>query len=214
MTTSDVITELAAALSKAQAEMRGASKDAENPHFRSKYADLASVWDACRGPLTKHGLSVLQSPRFTALGETWVVEVETRLLHSSGQWMADTISVPVSKVDAQGVGSAVTYARRYALAAFAGVAPEDDDANAAVGPARGREQSAPKPPAAPAGFDDWLLDFAAVAENGTAALRDAWTASRKDYREHLNATKPDRFNLLKEVADKVTRAAEKAKAAK
>ena len=94
MRTSDTINELAAALSKAQAEMSGAKKDSENPHFRSKYADLASVWDACRIPLTKNGLAVVQSPRLVSAGETgWLVEVETTLLHTSGQFMADVIAV-------------------------------------------------------------------------------------------------------------------------
>jgi hypothetical protein len=136
MTRSETINELATALSKAQGKMAGAKKDSENPHFRSKYADLASVWEACRDALTASGLSVVQSPRLLSAGENvWLVEVETTLLHSSGQFLADTMAVPVSKVDAQGVGSATTYARRYALSAFVGVAPEDDDANEASRPA-------------------------------------------------------------------------------
>src|SRR6188768_1555109 len=115
MQTSELINELATSLSKAQGKIKGAVKDAENPHFRSKYADLASVWDACREALTKNGLSVIQAPRGVLTDGGWTVEVETRLLHSSGEWMGDTITVPVGKPDAQGVGSALTYARRYAL---------------------------------------------------------------------------------------------------
>jgi ERF superfamily protein len=141
----DTITDLAAALAKAQGEISGAKKDAENPHFRSKYADLASVWDAIRAPLAKNGLSVVQTPRLVAVGEsTWMVEVESTLLHSTGQMIGDTLAVPVTKVDAQGVGSAITYARRYSLMALVGVAPEDDDANAAVGPSSDRVYSKPK----------------------------------------------------------------------
>lgn len=132
MTNSENINELAAALAVAQSEIHGAKKDAENPHFRSKYADLASVWDACRTALTKNGLSVVQSPRARLEGAGWAVEVETTLLHKSGQFMSDTLTVPMGKADAQAVGSAVTYARRYALAAFVGIAPEDDDGNAAT----------------------------------------------------------------------------------
>lgn len=132
MTTSEQINELATALAKAQGEIGGAVKDAQNPHFRSKYADLASVREAAK-PLAKHGLAVIQSCRMAVRDDGMVAEVETRLLHSSGQWMADTLAVPVSKPDAQGIGSAITYGRRYTLAAFAGIAPEDDDGEAAVG---------------------------------------------------------------------------------
>ena len=136
MKTSEQVNEIATALASAQGAMKGAVKDAENPHFRSKYADLASVWDACRGPLTSNGISVIQSPRLVSNGEGWLVEVETTLLHKSGQFFSDALQVPVTKADAQGVGSALTYARRYALSAFVGVAPEDDDGNAASAPAK------------------------------------------------------------------------------
>ena len=128
MQKSDTITALAAALSLAQAEIEGAKKDSTNPHFRSKYADLGAVWDACRVPLTKHGLAIVQFPR----SENGCVLVETILTHKSGEWMSETLALPVSKQDAQGYGSAMTYARRYSLMSVAGIAPEDDDGNAAV----------------------------------------------------------------------------------
>lgn len=132
MNRSDAIDALAADLVLAQAEIEGAKKDSENPHFRSKYADLASIWDACRGPLTKHGLAVLQWPRLVGGGEnTWLVEVETTLVHKSGQFMSDIFAMPVTRADAHGVGSALTYCKRYALSSVIGVAPEDDDGNAA-----------------------------------------------------------------------------------
>lgn len=134
MTRSEQVNELATALAKAQADMTGAKKDSTNPHFRSSYADLASVREASMPALNKHGLSAVQFPRLTHDGsEMWLVEVETTILHTSGQWISDTLAVPVTKVDAQGVGSAITYARRYALGAVCGVAPEDDDGEAAVG---------------------------------------------------------------------------------
>lgn len=153
MRTSEQIQELAAALAKAQAQIEGAKKDSLNPHFRAKYADLASVWDACRDPLASNGLSVLQSPRLVANGEVWTVEIETILMHASGQWMADVLAVPVAKLDAQGVGSSVTYGRRYALSAFVGVAPEEDDGEAAVGraPAASTMHTVQKPTAKPNG---------------------------------------------------------------
>lgn len=200
MNTSETINELAAALSKAQAEMQGAKKDSTNPHFKSAYADLASVWEACRAALTKHGLSVLQSPRATSNnGAGWSVEVETRLLHSSGQWMADTLTVPVGKADAQGVGSAVTYARRYALAAFVGVAPDDDDGNAATSNAAAhrQEEAAKEAARPPKGFDQWFLDMKATADNGQAALKQAWTDSRADFRTYVTQHRRDEWEALK-----------------
>lgn len=125
------LNELAAALAKAQGEIEGAIKDKSNPAFRSKYADLGAVWDAIREPFSKNGLSVVQFPRRDGNS----VEVETILLHSSGQWMSGTFSVPTAKQDAHGFGSATTYARRFSLSAVCGVAPVDDDGNAAAGKA-------------------------------------------------------------------------------
>lgn len=206
MNTSEQINELAGALSKAQAEMHGAKKDATNPHFRSNYADLASVWEACRAALTKHGLSVLQSPRATPQnGSGWCVEVETRLLHTSGQWMADTLTVPVGKADAQGVGSAVTYARRYALSAFVGVAPEDDDGNAASANARAHSQAKQdiKPPK---GFGDWVMNLEAVADNGYPALEKAWKDSAKELRDYMTAHHKAELDALKVKAQQMVTA--------
>jgi len=128
MNQSEQLNELAAALSKAQGQIEGAKKDSANPFFKSKYADLASVWEACRKPLADNGLSIIQCPEESENG----IAIETMLLHSSGQWKSSRYSMPVSKVDAQAVGSAITYGRRYALAAMVGVAPEDDDGNAAA----------------------------------------------------------------------------------
>lgn len=133
MNKSEQINELAGALAKAQSELENASKNAANPHFRSKYADLAEVLNTVRPVFSKHGLSIIQSP---AYGEG-IASVETTIAHASGQWISGIVSAPVSKQDAQGVGSAITYCRRYGLAAMAGIAQEDDDANAAVsGPGR------------------------------------------------------------------------------
>ena len=139
MSQSEQLNELAAALSKAQGQIEGAKKDSANPFFKSKYADLASVWEACRKPLTDNGLSIIQCPEESENG----IAIETTLLHSSGQWKSSRYSMPVSKVDAQAVGSAITYGRRYALAAMVGVAPEDDDGNAA---AKGKPEEKTKPP--------------------------------------------------------------------
>jgi hypothetical protein len=151
MMRSEAINELATALALAQGEIAHAKKESENPHFKHRYADLASIWDACRGALTKRGLSIVQSPRLIAGGDLWLVEVETTLLHQSGQSLSDILAVPVNPASAQAVGSAITYARRYALASFVGVAPEDDDMTAGSGarPARTRDVAADRPPAPP-----------------------------------------------------------------
>lgn len=127
MQQSESIKEIAAALAKAQGEIKGAVKDSTNPHFKSKYADLASVWDACRAALSKNGLAVFQTTETTADG----IFLVTTLAHASGEWMRGTFPVQPVQNTPQGVGSALTYARRYALAAMVGVAPEDDDGNAA-----------------------------------------------------------------------------------
>ena len=129
MTKSESIKELAAALAKAQGVMKGALKDSANPFFKSRYADLASVVEAIRAAFSANGLSYIQTVEPSEKDE---VRVETTLLHASGEWIScGILSLPVSKIDAQGYGSALTYARRYSLSAAVGVAPEDDDGNAA-----------------------------------------------------------------------------------
>lgn len=145
MQQSETIDALAAALSKAQGEVEGAKKDVVNGHFKNKYADLESVWNACRDALTANGLSIIQAPGLTHDG---VMHMTTQLSHSSGQWVRGEMSLPLQKVDPQGAGSALTYMRRYALAAFVGVAPEDDDGNAAARPsAQAVNNSRSAPPA-------------------------------------------------------------------
>lgn len=121
---SEAINELAAALAKAQGEIKSAAKDSTNPHFKSKYADLASIWDACRSALSKNGLAVAQ---ITATTDTGKVRVTTTLMHASGQWIEGELDVKPMQDTPQGIGSTVTYCRRYALAAMVGVAPDDDD---------------------------------------------------------------------------------------
>ncbi len=128
---SDSIGKLAAALSKAQGAMEGAVKDSANPFFKSKYADLAAVWDACRQPLSANELAVVQIVDDAEVNARIVVE--TILMHSSGEWISGRIAMKPVKDDPQGIGSCITYARRYGLQAIVGIAPEDDDGNAASG---------------------------------------------------------------------------------
>lgn len=120
--------ELFAALAAAQGEIENANKNAANPHFRSKYADLAEVLNTIRPVFAKHGLSLIQSPGFDGS----MASVTTVLAHQSGGYMTSTASCVPAKADAQGIGSATTYLRRYGAAAVAGIAQEDDDGNAAA----------------------------------------------------------------------------------
>ena len=196
MDTSDEITELATALAKAQGEMAGAKKDSANPFFKSKYADLASVWDACREALSTHGLAVIQSPS----AEGMRVSVETLLAHSSGQWMRGTVSVTAKEDSPQAIGSAITYLRRYALQSFVGVAPEDDDAEAAHGRASNGTAKASGPVQVtpePSGFKDWVLSLEACVVKGTRSLESAWKASKPEYRQYLTATNPKGWERMK-----------------
>jgi len=194
MTHSESINELATALAKAQGQIKGATKDASNPFFKSKYADLASVWDACRSALAANGLAVIQSPSADGMR----VSVDTLLTHASGQWMAGTVSVTAKEDTPQAIGSAITYLRRYALQSFVGVAPEDDDGNAASAKGKPAETVTPKP----SGYDDWRDDLEAVADNGTAALKSAWQKSPKDLRDYLQSLDKGAVDALKAKAAK------------
>ena len=206
--TSTSLAALAAALAKAQAAVEGAIKGKVNPAFRSKYADLASVWDACREALTDNGLSVIQSPGHIEDGR---MEMTTMLLHASGEWARGSLTIPVAKADAHGYGSAITYARRYALAAFVGVSPEDDDGNAAAGKKAAATDASDPPPGLvvkaasgrkssaqakrdgddvrikaeigscdAAGLFDWQDNF----DNYTTTLPISWLDSVRDMMEH------------------------------
>lgn len=130
MNKSESIKELANALAKAQAEMKNPGFDSSNPHFKSKYASLASVRDTVTPVLSKHGLSVTQLPAF----DDGKAGCESLLMHISGEFISSTLLIPVDKANAHGVGSAITYSRRFSLMAIAGVVgDDDDDGNAATG---------------------------------------------------------------------------------
>ena len=127
--TSKVEASLASAMAAAFAEIEAATKTANNPHFKSKYADLGAIIDAVKPPLIKHGLFFTQRPQPSEDG----VIVETVLHHAGGETLSlGSLYVPANKKDAQGFGSAMTYARRYALQTAFGVPTEDDDGNAAA----------------------------------------------------------------------------------
>lgn len=132
MIKSETVGELFTALSKAQSMMTGAKKDSDNPFFKSKYADLHTVLEAVKDPLTKNDLCVIQTIDVATDGAQFVL---TTLGHKSGEYIGGTCPIINTKGDAQGMGSAITYARRYSLAAIVGIAQMDDDGNEAVKPA-------------------------------------------------------------------------------
>jgi hypothetical protein len=139
--------ELFAAMALAQAAVENVEKGGLNPAFRAKYAKLGDVLDEVRPKFAAQGISITQMPINGAGSNIGVV---TLFAHKSGQWLESTLYVVPTKFDAQGAGSVITYLRRYALMAMAGVAPDDDDGNAEVGrpswsSGRGRPQAAPAP---------------------------------------------------------------------
>lgn len=137
MEKSDSIKNLAMALCKAQAEMGGAIKGKANPFFKSKYSDLSSVVAAIKEPFSNNGLSYVQFP----IESNGRIGIETILMHESGEHLSQSFTVQLSKQDAQGAGSALTYCRRYSLQAVAGIPSEDDDGNnASKAPSKPRDK--------------------------------------------------------------------------
>ena len=192
MTTSEQVNEIAGALAKAQAGLKGAAKDSANPFFKHNYADLASVWNACRKGLTDNGLSIVQSPS----AEGAIVSLDTMLLHMSGQWIRGTVSVVAKDDSPQAIGSAITYLRRYALQSFVGIAPEDDDAEAAQGHNKTEEK---KLVAEPKGFAEFVRALEAVNGN-TTALMGVWKKAPQELKTFMLSTRGTQWNELKAAA--------------
>jgi len=174
-TQSENIAELAIALSKAQAENGTVHKDAKNPFFKSNYASLAQVWETVRPALTANGLSVVQLPSQDTTG----YYVESMLIHSSGQWIKCRTYMKPVKEDPQGIGSLISYARRYALQSLVMVCPDDDDGELAMGRSSSVPQARTLPPkvlapVTPKEDPNWFTKVEAViatkAESATAYL--------------------------------------------
>lgn len=158
LTTSPSIAAIAAALAAAAPFLTHAGKDRQNPHLRNRYATLEAVVDAVREPLAAQGIAFVQAPSVCE-GR---VRVTTRLMHQSGEWLECSLELPVPEPKgitmAQAIGSAVTYGRRYTLAALCGVGAEEDDDGAGTGKSRPAKPTKPeaqteapsqeKPPAA------------------------------------------------------------------
>lgn len=172
---------LAAALAKAQGVIEDAVKDATNPHFKSKFADLASVRAAIRQPLSDNGIAYVQLVRSGGKA----VEVETLLLHDSGQVIGDTLTIPLLQNTPQAVGSAISYGRRYSLMSIVGLAADDDDAEAAQGrgsfAARTSNGSVRKSSAAAKRDGDWDKLQADIADAQSAvSLQRLWDDYRRN----------------------------------
>lgn len=182
MKMSDTIAELATALSIAQGQIDDAAKSSKNTFFNSSYADLSSVRAAIRQPFADNGLSVVQFPRTVTGG----VEIETMLLHTSGEFMAETLFMPV-KHEPHPIGSGISYARRYALMSIANLAADDDDGNAAQ-------------VAKPEATKELAIRAKKEAEKGMDSLSAFWK-SLKEYERKLLT--PEAVKDLKAIATEV-----------
>lgn len=165
------INELASALSKAQGKMKAAIKDSTNPHFKSKFSSLNSVWDACREELSKNGLSIIQ--QIDSASENMVLV--TTLLHSSGQWMRSYLPLSNAKQTPQALGSNLSYMRRYGLCSMVGiVSDEDDDGNEASRPVSQQKAAVPVKRIGDAQLVDvveWIADDSEWEEKILAAYK-------------------------------------------
>jgi hypothetical protein len=193
MKTSNEINELAAAMSIAQGQMGAAYKNSSNPHFKSSFADLASISDVIKQPLSDNGLSVVQFPINNEQG----VAITTRVMHKSGQWIEESFGIKPVKAGPQEYGSLISYFRRYALAAIFAIPQTDDDANAMQLAA----QAPQKPIDAITGDQvKALVNLLAGDEKLKAQLMDAYGIAQL---EHLqsNQFRPvyDKINQLKGV---------------
>lgn len=170
MKTSESIAALAASLATAQGELKNVEKGKINPHFKSRYADIADGLDVVRPVFSKHGLSVVQATDY--MPDTGVFVLVTRIIHKSGEWIESTYPLPTNGKP-QDVGSALTYARRYALFSLAGVAgtDEDDDGNDAQNTTQARKPaSRPAPPKVPVEPPFEADESATVCETMIATL--------------------------------------------
>jgi hypothetical protein len=181
MKQSESIKNLAIALAKVQAELQPAELNAKNPFFKSDYADLGSVVKAARSLMAENGLSISQFPGDTKPGDSLRAELTSILMHASGEWLQQTMSLPLAKSDPQGYGSALTYMRRYAYASIVGIVTgDDDDGNIASGKTNGQPATKQPPPTKkdikpPMPTDTMRKKFHAV---GTQRHGDAWDDNR------------------------------------
>ena len=181
------------ALAAAQAEMKNPTFDKINPHFKSKFASLAAVRDAVVPVLARHGIAMTQTYGFIDGAQLLITT-----LHYGDDRIVSQVPLPAYQQPQQWA-SATTYIRRVSLMAIAGVCgDDDDDAEEATQTARKSPQSA-----APAGFREWWADMTALADDGSDALRTAWTSASVDYRNHVQSHHSAEWAALKTKASKV-----------
>jgi len=201
--TSASIAKFAPAFLNAQKAIEFAKKDSRNDHFKNSYADLSAVVDAVKPALNDNGIAYLQSPTPSDDGK---LHMTTRLLHESGEWMEGTLVMPLPKQDPQGFGSAMTYARRYALAAITGLYQDDDDGKAGSGVGDRPRASAPTK-AAPMRADsppETAADMAIIEQMNSAGtvpeLVSIMNGLTKEQKAAANATFNQRMKDLKKAA--------------
>lgn len=189
MKMSETITELAGALAKAQGQIDDAAKGSENPYYKSRYADLASVRGVIREPLANNDLAIIQAPRVVTGG----AEVETMLVHKSGEFISETLYMPAGKNDPHGYASAITYARRIGIMSLLALAAYDDDGNTAVDSVKGAPEK--KKPSA-----DVMVAANNAAKEGTPALTAWWRSLSKEDRALIDN---ETIKSLKAIAKEV-----------
>lgn len=200
MNRSETIGAIAKALAKAQGAIKPAAKSAENPFFKSSYADLPAIVEACRVELAKNDIAYSQATSY----EADTVILETILLHGSGEWISGTYPIKPVKSDPQSMGSAMTYARRYALAAMVGVVAEaeDDDGNAASDRAKApsREEKGDALTKARDWAKEAIREISSLSPDGV----DAWTSENSAKMVRLRAIDQDTHQLLIQAIQKAS----------
>ncbi len=211
MQRSESIAALSKALVKAQKALKPLVRDSQNPHFRNSYASLTAVVEVVNEALNAQGIALLQFSEPSQLG---TMRLETILLHESGEWMSGTMEMPLPKADPQGLGSAHTYCRRYSAMAALGLAPEDDDAEAASPRPQAAPAKAPQapqkpvpPPDPPVDWEKWKTAFSALlvklGANAQTACEGAgvpFDPSMALYRLVDDATKRQYYATIKGIA--------------
>ncbi len=200
-----MLNNLASAFIKAQADMEPLHKDASNPHLKSKYATLASVQDVCLPAFRKHGIAVFQSVATDWSESGVLVRVICTLYHAeTGENLVTDIGLIPTKADPQGIGSAITYGRRYTLLTAAGIAPEDDDGNEASGtqtkkPQPTQQQTQRQPASAPTPVHRQPNTTATPADDVSAKWKEEADALRWGFSSDVFAAKPHCVNAYNKV---------------
>ncbi len=212
---SEEIKDFVSALAKAQGQMKAAAFNRTNPHFKNRYADFTSCMDTCRQPLSENGLAVMQYCE-TVEGKLYLI---TMIAHSSGQWFKSQFPLITAKVDSQGIGSAMTYAKRYSLCSMLGIvadedADSDDDAEFAVG--RGKQAAYPKkeklPPSVPVKKEEPVVE--SILTDDELGYLEQLLQGNAEERKKLEKLLPDFKKMPRSFYDKCITNLEKINAEK